>query len=45
MGAMMRIANFTHPDVFIERGDTVLFSSKIIPGSEKKLSKLHHQLV
>ena len=45
MGAMMRIANFTHPDVFIERGDTVLFSSKIIPGNEKKLSKLHNQLV
>ncbi len=45
MGAMMRIANFTHPDVFIESGDTVLFSSKIIPGNEKKLSKLHNQLV
>ena len=44
MGAMMRIANFTHPDVFIESGDTVLFSSKIIPGNEKKLSKLHNQL-
>ena len=35
MGAMMRIANFTHPDVFLERGDTVIFSSKIIPGNEK----------
>jgi|TARA_B100001540_G_C15814353_1_gene646276 ribonuclease J len=45
MGAMMRIANFTHPDVFLERGDTVIFSSKIIPGNEKKLSKLHNQLV
>ena len=45
MGAMMRIANYNHPDVFIERGDTVIFSSKIIPGNEKKLYKLHNQLV
>ena len=45
MGAMMRIANFTHPDVFLEKGDTVIFSSKIIPGNEKKLYKLHNQLV
>ena len=45
MGAMMRIANFVHPDIYIERGDAVIFSSKIIPGNEKKLYKLHNQLV
>ena len=45
MGAMNRISNYTHPDVFIERGDAVIFSSKIIPGNEKKLYKLHNQLV
>ena len=45
MGAMMRIANYVHPDVFIEEGDTVIFSSKIIPGNEKKLYKLHNQLI
>tara|TARA_B100000287_G_scaffold100195_1_gene92338 strand:+ start:1588 stop:3246 length:1659 start_codon:yes stop_codon:yes gene_type:complete len=45
MGAMMRISNFLHPDVFIEKGDSVIFSSKIIPGNEKKLYKLHNQLV
>ena len=45
MGAMMRISSYTHPDIFIERGDTVIFSSKIIPGNEKKLYKLHNQLV
>ena len=45
MGAMMRISGYTHPDVFIEEGDTVIFSSKIIPGNEKKLYKLHNQLV
>ena len=45
MGAMMRISSYTHPDVFVEKGDTVIFSSKIIPGNEKKLYKLHNQLV
>ena len=42
---MMRISNYIHPDVVIESGDTVIFSSKIIPGNEKKLYKLHNQLV
>ena len=45
MGAMMRIAHYVHPDVFIEKDDTVIFSSKIIPGNEKKLYSLHNQLV
>ncbi len=45
MGAMNRIIKYTHPDVFIERNDTVIFSSKIIPGNEKKLYKLHNNLV
>ena len=45
MGAMMRISNAIHPDVFIEKDDAVIFSSKIIPGNEKKLYKLHNQLV
>ena len=45
MGAMTRISNYTHPDVFIEKDDAVIFSSKIIPGNEKKLYKLHNQLV
>ena len=45
MGAMMRISKHIHPDVFIETGDTVIFSSKIIPGNERKLYKLHNQLV
>ena len=45
MGAMMRISSYVHPDVFIEKDDTVIFSSKIIPGNEKKLYKLHNQLV
>ena len=42
MGAMNRIVNGIHPDVFLEQGDTVIFSSKIIPGNEKKLYQLHN---
>tara|TARA_Y100000590_G_scaffold67668_1_gene73538 strand:+ start:4838 stop:6496 length:1659 start_codon:yes stop_codon:yes gene_type:complete len=45
MGAMMRIASYVHPDVNIDKDDAVIFSSKIIPGNEKKLYKLHNQLV
>ena len=45
MGAMTRISKQLHPDVFIEKGDAVVFSSKIIPGNEKKLYKLHNTLV
>jgi len=45
LGAMNRISKNMHPDVFIEKGDAVIFSSKIIPGNEKKLYKLHNSLV
>ena len=45
MGAMSRISASTHPDIFLEKDDAVIFSSKIIPGNEKKLYKLHNQLV
>ena len=41
----MRISKHIHPDVFIEKDDAVIFSSKIIPGNEKKLYNLHNQLV
>jgi ribonuclease J len=44
-GAMTRISNYRHPDILLEQDDTVIFSSKIIPGNEKKLAKLHNQLV
>ena len=45
MGAMNRIINGTHPDVFIESGDCVIFSSKMIPGNEKKLYSLQNKIV
>ena len=44
MGAMNRVINGIHPDVFLDEGDTVIFSSKIIPGNEKKLYQLQNQI-
>ncbi len=44
LGAMNRIVNGIHPDVFLEKDDVVIFSSKIIPGNEKKLYKLQNQI-
>jgi ribonuclease J len=38
--ALSRIANRTHPVVELERGDTVIFSSKIIPGNERPIYDL-----
>ena len=45
MGAMNRIINGVHPDVQLESGDCVIFSSKIIPGNEKKLYFLQNLIV
>ena len=45
MGAMTRIINGSHPDVYLEGGDCVIFSSKIIPGNEKKLYYLQNLIV
>ena len=45
MGAMNRIINGVHPDVFMESGDCIIFSSKIIPGNEKKLYSIQNLIV
>ncbi len=45
MGAMNRIINGVHPDVFLESGDCIIFSSKIIPGNEKKLYSIQNLIV
>ena len=42
--ALARIANGTHPDLYLEKGDNVIFSSRIIPGNEKKLYKIFNDL-
>lgn len=44
-GAMARIAFGSHPHVVLSPEDTVVFSSKIIPGNERTLFKLHNELV
>jgi ribonuclease J len=44
-GAMARIAFDQHPHVALAAGDLVVFSSKIIPGNERTLYRLHNELV
>ena len=45
MGALSRIANYSHQDVFIEKDDAVIFSSKIIPGNVRKHYNVHNKLL
>lgn len=42
--AMARIAAGDHPQVVLDAGDTVVFSSKIIPGNERPIGQLHDRL-
>lgn len=42
--AMDRISRDDHRDISLEGGDLVLFSSKIIPGNEDGVERLHSQL-
>jgi ribonuclease J len=44
MAAMTKIANNDHPQIKLAKGDKVLFSSKIIPGNDKKLFALFNKL-
>lgn len=43
-GAMSRIASGAHRHVVLDKGDTVIFSSKIIPGNERSLYRLYNLL-
>jgi ribonuclease J len=43
--ALARIANDDHPEVSLDRGDTIIFSSRTIPGNEKPVNRLINSLV
>ncbi len=43
--ALWRIANEEHSNVTLSEGDLVIFSSRIIPGNEASIARLHNQLV
>ncbi|MCG8621981.1 MAG: ribonuclease J [Proteobacteria bacterium] len=43
--AMTRIANRTHPQVTLDAGDSVLFSSREIPGNEEAIARVQSQLL
>ena len=42
--AIARIAEDTHPNIALDEGDLVVFSSKTIPGNEKAVSAVHNNL-
>ncbi len=41
---LMRIANEEHKHVFLEKGDTIIFSSSVIPGNERTVQNLKDNL-
>ena len=43
--ALARIANDDHPEVTLNKGDTVIFSSRTIPGNEKAVGSIINGLV
>lgn len=42
--ALGRLAAGTHPQLTLESGDTVVFSSRLIPGNEEALARIRHSL-
>ena len=45
LAATARIADGSHPLATLESGDTAIFSSKIIPGNEKRIFRVFNKLV
>ena len=43
--ALARVAADEHPRIYLSRGDTVIFSSRQIPGNEVSISRLQNRLV
>jgi ribonuclease J len=42
--ALARIANGSHPHVELDEGDTVIFSSRVIPGNELAIAEIQNKL-
>jgi len=42
--ALARIAEEEHPDISLEKGDVVIFSSRTIPGNEKAVGRVQNNL-
>ena len=42
--ALARIADDNHPEIVLEEGDAVIFSSRIIPGNERAIGRLQNKL-
>jgi ribonuclease J len=43
--ALSRIASGNHPNIDLGPGDAVIFSSRVIPGNEVAIGRLHNQLI
>jgi ribonuclease J len=43
--ALSRIAKGEHPHVHLDQGDSVVFSSRVIPGNEKAIGRLQNDLI
>ncbi len=43
--ALTRIAEGSHPSLQVDAGDTVIFSSSVIPGNEKAITKVRNLLI
>lgn len=42
--ALARLARDAHPDLLLDPGDTVIFSSRLIPGNERSVERLQQRL-
>jgi ribonuclease J len=43
--ALARIAEDQHPDIGLDKGDLVIFSSRTIPGNEREVGRIQNRLV
>ena len=42
---LMKVVNGEHRTIKLKKGDTVIFSSSVIPGNERSIQNLHDQIV